>query len=116
MSYLFLVNVGLGALLVCLAVPMFLGLVKPNGLYGLRTPKTLSSESIWYPANRFAGAALTVAGLVIATGSIALFRKAGLAASEAPWTPEVTIQLFLAALLVPLLASVGASLLYSRTL
>ena len=34
---------------------MILGKVPPNGAYGFRTPKTLSSEDVWYPANRAAG-------------------------------------------------------------
>jgi hypothetical protein len=36
----------LPAILGLLAVPMILGIVPPNHLYGFRTPKTLSSPDI----------------------------------------------------------------------
>lgn len=116
MRYIFLVNVGLGMFMVSLAVPMLMRWVRPNAIYGFRTAKTLSSESVWYAANRFAGASLVGAGLVIAAISIALFRSAGLAASKAPWSPDTMILMFLGALFVPLLCSVTASLLYVRRL
>jgi uncharacterized membrane protein len=49
-------------LIMILSIPMIFGLVPPNRLYGFRTPKTLSSDQVWYPANRAAGIALLVAG------------------------------------------------------
>lgn len=51
-------------------VPLALGKIPPNGIYGFRTPKTRSSESIWYPANRFAGWALMAAGLAALCGNL----------------------------------------------
>jgi uncharacterized membrane protein len=49
------------------SVPMILGRVPPNPIYGFRTRLTLSSPDIWYPANRFAGwALLLAAGLSLA--------------------------------------------------
>ncbi len=114
MRYIFLVNVGLALLMIGLTVPMIMRWVKPNTLYGFRTSKTMSNESIWYAANRFAGFALAVAGLVIGSGSLVLFRVAGDASSS--WSAETTILLFLSMLFVPLLGAAGASLLYSRKL
>jgi len=38
-------------LLSLLALPLIARLVPPNRFYGFRTPKTLSSPSIWYEAN-----------------------------------------------------------------
>ena len=38
-----------------LSMPMILDRVPPNSAYGFRTPKTLSSPEVWYPANRAAG-------------------------------------------------------------
>lgn len=52
---LYLIAYVLPALLVIAAIPMILGKVPPNRVYGFRTPKTLSSPEIWYPANRIAG-------------------------------------------------------------
>src|SRR5438094_5150660 len=38
-------------LLMGVAMPLMLRWVKPNYLYGLRVPATLSDESVWYEAN-----------------------------------------------------------------
>jgi uncharacterized membrane protein len=54
--------VATGLLLAGLSVPLILRWVKPNGIYGFRTPKTLSDERIWYDANAYAGRALLAVG------------------------------------------------------
>ena len=46
------------------SVPMILGKVPPNSVYGFRTPKTLSSQDVWYPANRAAGWLMLVAAVI----------------------------------------------------
>jgi uncharacterized membrane protein len=52
----------IGCLIIAaVSVPMILGRVPPNPLYGFRTRRTLSSPAVWYPANRFSGWALLVA-------------------------------------------------------
>jgi len=51
-------------------IPMALDKIPPNALYGFRTPRTLSDEKLWYAANRDAGRALTLAGIVGALGSV----------------------------------------------
>jgi hypothetical protein len=56
----------LPALLVIAAIPMILGKVPPNRVYGFRTAKTLSSPEIWYPANRIAGWWAIAAGVAAA--------------------------------------------------
>jgi hypothetical protein len=61
-----------GLLFVGVSQPMVKRRVKPNPWYGFRTPKTLSSEEIWYSANAYCGRALTVAGCFICLASIAL--------------------------------------------
>jgi uncharacterized membrane protein len=43
------------ALMIAFSVPMVLGKVPPDGFYGFRTRKTLSSPSVWYPANKMYG-------------------------------------------------------------
>ena len=54
---------GLPGVVMLSSIPLALGIVPPNCFYGFRTPKTRSSPKIWYPANRFAGWSLLVAGL-----------------------------------------------------
>lgn len=50
------------AIIVLLSIPLLLGRIPPNHWYGFRTPKTLSSPTVWYPANRFAGRLFIFAG------------------------------------------------------
>ncbi len=50
--------------MVLISIPLILETVPPNGVYGFRTRYTMSSPSIWYPANAFAGWTLLVAGIV----------------------------------------------------
>lgn len=45
-------------------VPMILGMVPRNPIYGFRTGYTMSSDEVWYRANRIAGVALFLSGLV----------------------------------------------------
>ncbi|MER3481724.1 MAG: hypothetical protein C4327_15005 [Meiothermus sp.] len=69
----------MAALMIGLSIPLLQGKVPPNGLYGFRTPKTLSDPSIWYPANRFAGKAMIVVGAVmILLAALLLARYTGL--------------------------------------
>jgi len=61
-----LIAYGFPGVIAALAIPMILGRVPPNSLYGFRTSKTLSSQEIWYASNRvcgwllFAAAVLTI--------------------------------------------------------
>ena len=49
--------------LIALTAIMAFGHVKRNAYFGFRTPKTLSEDRIWHPANRYAGRALLCAAL-----------------------------------------------------
>ena len=51
-------------LIIVVSVPLIFGMIPPNGWYGFRTPRTISSDDVWYPANRVAGIALSLAGFV----------------------------------------------------
>lgn len=53
-------------ILFIVALPLVLGLIPPNRLYGFRTKKTLSDDVVWYGVNRFAGIAIMVASVVYA--------------------------------------------------
>jgi uncharacterized membrane protein len=46
------------------AIPLIFGMVPRNHWYGFRTPKTLSSDTVWYQANRTGGKYFVIAGLV----------------------------------------------------
>jgi|TARA_B110000305_G_C19388998_1_gene613803 uncharacterized membrane protein len=56
--------IGIGILIVALSVPMYLGKVKRNGIYGFRTPLTLSSDEVWYPSNRYAAVTMMIWSVV----------------------------------------------------
>jgi len=52
------------AILILIAsIPLVIGIVPRNRVYGIRTCKTLSDDSVWYPANRFGGWALIISCL-----------------------------------------------------
>jgi hypothetical protein len=60
-------------------VPLILGRVPPNRLYGIRTRRTLEDKALWYRVNRVGGWMLLVASLIslalliaIGRGSVAL--------------------------------------------
>ena len=61
-----------GLMFMLVSRPMIQRRVSPNRFYGFRTPKTLSSPDIWYPANEFSGRRLFTAGAAIALCSLLL--------------------------------------------
>src|SRR5215469_2057215 len=94
-------------LLILLSVPMVMGRVPPNALYGFRTLKTLSSPQIWYEANRRAGVNLIIgANLTMLLCSAMVWRFG--AAKAIVVLPLV--------LLLTVLGSAVASLLHVRKL
>ena len=50
-------------LLAFVGLPLGFGMVPPNGVYGVRTARTLGSESIWYSANASAGLTAVILGV-----------------------------------------------------
>jgi uncharacterized membrane protein len=84
---------------VVISIPLILRVVPPNGIYGFRNHATLSSATIWYPANAFAGWALVVAAVISAGLLLTLPPAAG------RW-------LVWAAFLMPLFAAYAASVVY----
>jgi hypothetical protein len=98
------------AAIALLAVPLILGLIPRNWGYGVRTPKTLSNDRIWYSANRFGGWAFfgsAVFYLLIA----AIFPCAAGARTDL-----FTWPLHLAAFIGPVLLSILLIRRYARTL
>ena len=57
-----LVTVLVPLLIVVLCIPLILQKIPRNRLYGFRTCYTLSSDEVWYRANKICGVALTIAG------------------------------------------------------
>lgn len=78
MSELRLLYLAGGALLIALAIPMVLGKVPPNGLYGFRVPATRRDPAAWRRANRAAGRWLAVLGVAVIVAAIVLAALPGL--------------------------------------
>ena len=63
--------VGTSLLLVAISVPMILGRVEPNSVYGFRTAATLSDRHVWFAAITFMGYAITT-GAALSAAVISL--------------------------------------------
>ncbi|HAY14260.1 MAG TPA: hypothetical protein DCY02_07290 [Armatimonadetes bacterium] len=97
---------GLGLLLAVAGFPMALGRVGRNSIYGFRTRKTLSSDHVWYLANRHSGRRMILAGAAIMLLSVPFGMVAPLLGKTfAPW-------LMLALIMVPILWMLASSLKY----
>jgi uncharacterized membrane protein len=92
-----------GLMFVGISIPLILQKVPPNRWYGFRVAKTLSSERIWYQANRVAGFDLTWAGIAIAVNSLItglFFERIG-----SPIFQTINFTVFIGALIVALIHS-----------
>ena len=67
----------LGVLFIAVGIPLARRIVPRNGLYGFRIPKTLRSDDVWYPANRYLGRRLIRCGQILLFGSLALWPFVG---------------------------------------
>jgi len=121
LNLIFLISgASMGILIAGLAIPLILGKIKPNRLYGFRTKKTLSDEKIWYPANKYAGKIMIITGIIISIASLAvylIFTNINLFIG----IPEKTIQImlniiWLAIIMLPIIIMIIASLLYLKKL
>jgi hypothetical protein len=61
-----------GLILSGISVPLILGKIPPNGLYGFRVKKTMEDPDIWYPVNVYSGKWLLVDGLCVVFAAIGL--------------------------------------------
>lgn len=52
------------------SIPLVLGKVPPNKLYGFRTRKTLGNRDIWYQANYTGGQNMIIATLIALIGFV----------------------------------------------
>jgi hypothetical protein len=69
---------------VAMGIPLSQGWVRPNRLYGFRTPKTLHDPDVWYPTNRVGGYWGIATGIVGAVVSVSTFFS-GLGLLAAAW-------------------------------
>lgn len=105
-----LTDLGVGILFMAIAIPLIQARVPRNVWYGFRTPKTLSSDSIWYAANAYMGRHLFRCGRILAAGGILLWLfQARLAEG---WVVGLSLLL----LLVPLVVTLARSLRYLSSL
>jgi uncharacterized membrane protein len=78
MTILFHLFLGSGVLIMALSVPMILGKIPPNGLYGFRVKKTMENPDFWYPVNVYSGKWLMAIGLVMILASTVFFFVPGI--------------------------------------
>src|SRR5690349_19658958 len=61
------------AVFVAMGIPLSMGKVPPNRLYGFRTRKTLQDPVVWNPTNRVAGYWMIATGFAAAAVTITTF-------------------------------------------
>jgi ABC-type Fe3+-siderophore transport system permease subunit len=87
-----------------LSIPLALGLIPRNRLYGFRTRRTLADDALWYRVNRFAGFGIMIASAIY-----------GLVAIARPYDRDFSVWLLhLAAFAGPLVLAIIVSVSYSR--
>jgi len=92
------------------AIPLVLGIIPRNAVYGFRTKKTLGDDQVWYKANRFGG------WMFIFCSAIYLIVAKSHPASG-PKDPNFSLWLLhLAAFGLPLLVSLLLTLRYTKNL
>ena len=101
---------GVPLLVLLLSAPMALGKVPPNGIYGFRTRKTISSPEIWYPANRASG------WFMVAAAAVSLAFNLAVSSAFPEWPIERAMPWIVGGNLIPLGAATVASLIYLRRL
>lgn len=64
--WMMLLYVGLGLFQALISIPLIQRRVKRNPFYGIRLPKAMRDDKIWYDANEYGGRQLFGAGLASA--------------------------------------------------
>ena len=94
-----LVFIFVGMLEIIMGIPLLLRKVKPNALYGFRTPKTRSSDEIWYKVNKYVGRDFLIAGIIVIICSpFLLVYESGLSVIEISWIGILILTILLAAI------------------
>jgi hypothetical protein len=97
------VHMAMGVLMIVLSIPLVLGKIPMNCVYGIRIRKAFASQSNWYAINAYGGKVLLGFGLFLA-----VFGHLG--RDVAPPPTSIWAPLFL---IVPLLALVPVAVLIS---
>lgn len=100
LMYMFLFT---GVLLMVLSIPMILGKIPPNGLYGFRVKKTMENPDIWYPVNAYSGKWLLAVGLIEALAAVGFYFAPGLSVDRYAYT---VLAVWAVAFAVAIIASV----------
>jgi len=103
--------VALGLFQVGIAVPLALRKVKRNYIYGIRLPKTLRDDAIWYDANEYGGRQLLWSGVASVILTVAAYFVPELRANQAVYS-YVCIAIYI----VPLSVGLSSTLRYVATL
>ena len=72
-TFMLIMQVIPGLLMIGLSVPLIRRMVAPNPWYGFRVRRTLGDPAAWYEANAYSGRCFLSAGIVIVVGSVALY-------------------------------------------
>jgi uncharacterized membrane protein len=97
-------------LLFIVALPLVIGAIPRNRVYGFRTRRTLSDDAVWYPVNRAAGIAIIIASaLYFAATMIWPYNRAA-SDNFSVWLRH------LAAFAVPLIIGLSVAGSYSKSL
>ena len=70
--------VGMGLLLVLIALPLYFQKIPPNGFYGFRVRKTMANKDIWYAVNKYSSRWLIASGLVTVLSALVLYLMPGI--------------------------------------
>ena len=98
-----------GLLLAALSIPMIMGKIPPNGLYGFRVKETMDNPEIWYTVNVYSGKWLLAASLVQALAAVVAFYIPGI-------TLDVYAYIVLAVWVVVFSAALTASIRYLNSI
>jgi SdpI/YfhL protein family len=73
MEILLVVFVCSGLILIGISIPLIMGKISPNPLYGFRVRRTLSDPAVWYAVNSYSAKRLLVVGMVNLLSAVALY-------------------------------------------
>jgi hypothetical protein len=102
MSALMILFVASGLLVAGLSVPMILGKIPPNGLYGFRVKKTMENPQVWYAVNTYSGKWLLFAHLVFVLAAVGLY-----------FVPNLSLDMYAYAVLGVWVAAFGVAIIAS---
>jgi len=60
---------------IAMSIPLIMGKVPPNGMFGVRVRKTIENEELWYRANAYFGKDFLIASTLVLALCIALYFK-----------------------------------------